>query len=148
MKRLTLLVITLASLVACAGGGTRNDNYAEDAELQVAYEQTSIACVGQKSCESIWQRTRDYIVQHSTTPIRRADNDVIETKEPHQFGVLYIWASKTSMSGDRVSSTIKIKVMCRGMYESDGSRGWMYGTCAGQVAQVERGFRHFVADDD
>jgi hypothetical protein len=147
MKQVILLVITLASLSACAGGWTRNDNYAEDAELQIAYEQTSITCAGQKSCEPIWQRTRDYVVENSTTPIRRADNVVIETKQPHQFGVLYIWASKTPAVDNRESSTIRLKVMCRGMYESDGSRGWMYDTCAKQVVQVERGFRRFVAGD-
>src|ERR1700693_4980933 len=88
MKRVILLVITLASLSACAGGWTRNDNYAEDAELQIAYEQTSITCAGQKSCEPIWAGDQRFVVRKLTTPIRRADNAVIETKQPHQFGVL------------------------------------------------------------
>jgi hypothetical protein len=148
MKRVTILAITIASLSACAGGETRNSNYAEDAELQVAYEQASIACVGQKSCELIWERTRDYVERHSATRIRRADDAVIETEMPHEFGVLYIYASRKHATDNSDSSTIRINVMCRGMYESDGSRGWMYGTCASQVAQVERGFRDFVVSEN
>jgi hypothetical protein len=148
MKRATLLAITLVSLAACTTGFTPKDDYGQEAELQVASEQASVSCVGQKSCDVIWQRTRSYVVQHSAAPIRRADNAIIETNKPHQFGVVYIWASRTPSSDDPGSSIIKLNVMCRGMYESDGSRGWMYGTCAGQVAQVERGFRHFAAGDD
>lgn len=148
MKRVTLLAITLVSLSACTTNFTRNDDYGQEADLQVANEQASVSCVGQKSCDVIWQRTRSYVAQHSAAIIRRADDTIIETKIPHQFGVVYIWASRTPVPDDPASSLIKLHVMCRGMYESDGSRGWMYGTCARQVAQVERGFRHFAAGDD
>jgi hypothetical protein len=148
MKRATLLAITLVSLSACTNGFTRNDDFRQETELQVANEQASVSCVGQKSCDVIWQRTRSYVGQHSAAIIRRADDTIIETKIPHQFGVVYIWASRTPVSDDQVSSLINLNVMCRGMYESDGSRGWMYGTCARKVVEAERGFRRFAEGDD
>jgi hypothetical protein len=88
------------------------------------------------------------VAQHSAARILRADDAIIETKKPHQFGVVYIWASRTPASDDPGSSIIKLNVMCRGMYESDGSRGWMYGTCARQVVEVDRAFHHFAVGDD
>jgi hypothetical protein len=148
MKRATLLAITLVSLAACTTGFTRKDDYRQEEELQVANEQASVTCVGRKSCDVIWQRTMTYVTQHSAARVRRADDAIIETKIPHQFGVVYIWASRTPASYDLASSIIKLNVMCRGMYESDGSRGWMYGTCARQVVEVERGFRRFAVGDD
>jgi len=56
MKWATLLAITLASLAACTTGFTRKDDYKQEAELQVANEEASVSCVGQKSCDAIWQR--------------------------------------------------------------------------------------------
>jgi hypothetical protein len=148
MKRATLLAITLVSLAACTTGLTRNDDYRQEVELQVANEQASVSCFGPKSCDVIWQRTKSYVVQHSAALIRRADDAIIETKIPHQFGVVYVWASRTPSSDNPASSIIKLHVMCRGMYESDGSRGLMYGNCARQVVDVERRFHRFAVGDD
>jgi hypothetical protein len=147
MKWTTLLAITLVSLAACTTGLKRQDDSKQEAELQVANEEASVSCVGQKSCDVIWQRTRSYVAAHSAAIIQRADDTIIETKIPHQFGVVYIWASRTPSPDDPVSSIIKLHVMCRGMYESDGSRGWLYGDCARQVVEVERGFHRFAAGD-
>lgn len=148
MKRGALLAIALVSLAACTTGFARKGDYSQEAELQIANEQASVTCVGQKSCDASWQRTRSYVAQHSAARIRRADDAIIETRMPHEFGVVYIWASRKLASDDSASSIIKLNVMCRGMYESDGSRGWMYGTCAKKVVEVERGFRRFAAGDD
>jgi hypothetical protein len=147
MKWTTLLAITLVSLAACTTGFKRQDDSTQEAELQAANEEASVSCVGQKSCDVIWQRTRSYVAEHSAAIIQRADDAIIETKIPHQFGVVYIWASRTPSKDDPASSVIKLHVMCRGMYESDGSRGWLYGNCARQVVEVERGFHRFAAGD-
>lgn len=147
MKRATLLAITLLSLAACTTGFKRQDDSKQEAELQAANEEASVSCVGQTSCDVIWQRTRSYVAAHSVGIIQRADDAIIETKIPHQFGVVYIWASRTPSPDDPASSIIKLRVMCRGMYESDGSRGWLYGNCARQVIEVERGFHRFAAGE-
>lgn len=149
MKRVTLpLAITLVSLAACTTGFTGQDDLRQEAELQVANDQATLSCVGENSCDAIWQRTRSYVAHHSAATIRRADKAIIETNIPHQFGVVYMWASRTAVSDDPVSSIIKLHVMCRGMYESDGSRGWMYRDCARQVVEVDRGFQRFAIGDD
>lgn len=148
MKWATLLAITLVSLAACTTGFKRQEDCRQEAQLQVANEEASVSCVGRESCDVIWQRTRSYIAEHSVAVIQRADSAIIETKIPHEFGVVYIWASRTPSPDDPASSIIKLHVMCRGMYESDGSRGWMYSNCARQVVEVERGFHRFAAGDD
>ncbi len=56
--------------------------------------------LGRTSCEAIWKRTRDYVARYSATRISREDDTAIETERPHEFGVLYLWASRTLVPGE------------------------------------------------
>jgi hypothetical protein len=148
MKWAIVLAATFASLTACSGDWIHNDNRAGDAELQAAQEQSNVGCVGQTACERVWKRTRDYVARQSATQIKRSDDSVIETDLPHEFGILYMWASKEPSLNDPNAWVIRLKVMCRGMYKSDGSPGWLYDSCASQVEQVERNFRPYTTGED
>jgi hypothetical protein len=148
MKRVTLMSIVLTSMAACAGGWPHTDTQADDARFQAAHERVSIDCLGRTSCEAIWKRTRDYVARYSATRISKADDTAIETERPHEFGVLYLWASRTLVPGDPEASRIRLNVMCRGMVKSDGTRGWLYATCVRQVTPVELGFRDYATAED
>jgi hypothetical protein len=148
MKRAIALAATFATLTACTGNWIHNDTRAGDAELQAAQALAEVDCVGQRACERLWKRTREYVVRQSLTQIKRSDDSVIETAQPHEFGILYIWASKEPLSNGPSAWAIRLNVMCRGMYKSDGSRGWLYESCARQVEQAERGFRPYTTGED
>ena len=110
--------------------------------LEKARELAYVDCSARADCDRLWSRTKVYVAKRSVTPIRHADDTTIETAEPHMFGAVYVWATRTSdVSG---VSTIRIKGMCRGMYRTDGNPGWLYGACAEQIRSVETDFRAFI----
>ncbi|WP_230951432.1 hypothetical protein [Burkholderia anthina] len=39
---------------------------------------------------------------------------------------------------------IRLKAMCKGMYDSDGGPGWQYGACASKILEIEKGFRLYA----
>ena len=70
------------------------------------------------------RRTELYAAQCSATPIRRSDDSMIETAEPHTYSPVYVWATATAV-GTGVW-TIQVKGMCRGMYLADCTPGLLY----------------------
>jgi len=148
MKRRLLLMMAVASLEACTMGGSSIDSHRYELALDEARDDASIDCVGQVACDAMWQRTREFVTQHSMTNIIRANKTAIETAEPHESGVLYLWASRTLMGDGIGSSTIRVKGLCRGMYTTDGDPAWMYVTCAELITDAEREFRQFAAAAD
>jgi len=111
-------------------------------ELAHAREQAAVECRAQQVCDQIWARTRAFVAEHSPTHIRRADGFAIETDRPHEFGVAYFWAERVLR--DDGSTRIRLKGLCRGMYNSDGGPGWTYRQCAPQIAAVQGAFRPAV----
>ena len=148
MKRRLLLMMAVASLEACTMGGSSIDSHRYEVALDEARDDASIDCVGQVACDAMWQRTREFVTQHSMTNIIRANKTAIETAGPHESGVLYLWASRTLMGDGIGSSTIRVKGLCRGMYTTDGDPAWMYVTCAELITDAEREFRQFAAAAD
>jgi hypothetical protein len=148
MKRGLLLMIAVVSLGACTTGGLLIDSRRYEVALDEAHDDASILCVGRVACDAMWQRTREFVIQRSATNITRANQIIIETAEPHESGVLYLWASRTVTGNSTDSSTIRVKGLCHGMYTSDGAPAWMYVTCAELITQAEKEFRHFVASTD
>ncbi|MDR6207972.1 hypothetical protein [Paraburkholderia graminis] len=133
-----LLVITL---VGCSTQGSTAAYRDIEIALGNARESARVDCPTQADCERFWQRTEIYVTQRSATPIRRSDDSKIETAEPHTFGAVYVWATRTTGGG---VSTIQIRAMCRGMYRADGAPGLLYRTCAEQIRAVETDFRAFI----
>jgi len=117
-----------------------------EAGLAMARERASVTCRDPDVCDGIWQRTRAYVVEHSPTRIHRADATVIETERPHEFGVAYFWAERTT--GDDGSTRIRLKGLCRGMYNSVGGPGWTYTQCAPQIEATEAAFQRAVEPPD
>jgi hypothetical protein len=111
-------------------------------ELAKAHERASVTCRAQDMCDRIWERTRAYVVEHSPTGIHRADSAVIETERPYEFGVAYFWSERTT--GNDGSTRIRLKGLCRGMYNGEGGPGWTYSLCARQIAAAEIAFQHAV----
>jgi hypothetical protein len=148
MKRRLALMMAVAGLGACTMSGSPIDSHRYEVALDVARDDAAIDCVGQVVCDAMWQRTREFVKQHSVTNIIRANKTVIETAEPHESGVLYLWASRTLMGDGTGSSTIRVKGLCRGMYTTDGNPAWMYVTCAELITHAEREFRQFSAGAD
>ena len=148
MKSKLLLSIAVASLCACTTSRSPIDSQRYDIALDEARDDASISCVGRVACDTVWQRTLEFVTHHSATNIRRANKTTIETGEPHESGVLYIWASRTA-AGDAIgSSTIRIKGLCRGMYSSDGTPAWMYVKCAELITQAEREYHLYVTSSN
>jgi hypothetical protein len=139
MAAVALLTIIVAGCSTEAKLAAHRDT---EIALEKARELANVDCSARDDCDQLWSRTRLYVAKRSVTPIRRADDTTIETAEPHMFGAVYVWATRTSdVNG---VSTIRIKAMCRGMYRTDGNPGWLYGTCAEQIRSVEADFRPFL----
>jgi hypothetical protein len=145
MKRRLLSVMAVASLEACTMSGSPMDSHRYEIALDEARDDASIDCVGQAACDAMWQRTLEFVKQHSVTNITRENKTVIETAEPHESGVLYLWASRSPIGDGIGSSTIRVKGLCRGMYTTDGDPAWMYVPCAALIMSAEREFRQFAA---
>jgi len=148
MKRGLLLMIAVASLGACTTGGLLIDSRHYEVALDEAHDDASIRCVGRVACDVMWQRTRDFVKQRSATSIIRANQTTIETAEPHESGVLYLWASRIAAGDGTDSSIVRVKGLCHGMYTSDGNPAWMYVTCTELITQAEKAFRQFVNSTD
>lgn len=142
MNRRLLLAFTVVWLGACSTAARVGMQRETEIQLEAARADASVICSARADCDRIWALTKRYVTQRSVTPIRRADDAVIETAEPHSFGAVYVWAARTTDPSG--ASTISIKGMCRGMYDADGDPGWLYTRCAQQVQAVETDFRAFV----
>ncbi|MFM0725942.1 hypothetical protein PQQ53_19960 [Paraburkholderia strydomiana] len=139
MAAVALLTIIVAGCSTEARIASHRDT---EIALEKARDLAYVDCSARVDCGQLWKRTRLYVAQRSVTPIRHADDTTIETAEPHQFGAVYVWATRTSDASGM--STIRIKGICRGMYRTDGTPGWLYGTCAEQIRAVETDFRPFI----
>ena len=116
-----------------------------ETELEAVREQGTIECASRDACTQTWRRTRTFIEQHSPTPIALMTDDEIETRMPHEFGLAYFWAVR-QVTADGMT-TIRLKGMCRGMYDSDGGPGWIYARCANQLREAQLEFRREVGSN-
>ncbi len=137
-----MLVVT--GIAACATDARWNDFRRTEADLQEAREAGTVECIGQEACAQAWQRTQQYVEENSATRTGSVSETTIRTEEPHEFGVVYLWAMRTQVDGAGGRSRISLKGMCRGMYRGDGGPGWLYQNCAEQLRRVEENFRPFV----
>lgn len=129
-------------LAACATGTGGEAFRRSETWLETAREQGAIECTSPDDCAQAWNRARLFIQLHSPTPIERLTDDAIETRMPHEFGVAYFWASRQPAADG--TATIRLKGMCRGMYNSDGGPGWRYESCAGQLREAQFEFAREV----
>lgn len=139
-----LLTISLAALLAaCAGDARRDDAFRRsETELAAARERGSVACTTSAGCEQAWRRARLFVLTHSTTPVERETDDAIETHAPHAFGVAYFWAARVTTANG--TTVIRLKGLCRGMYQSDGGPGLSYRRCADQLRDAQAEFARTV----
>lgn len=139
MKRRALAVGMLLALGACAGAARSNVFRSTETQLLAARQAASLQCATPSECDRAWSRTRRYIDAHSSTRVTRFSTDRIETAQPYLAGAVYLWASRAA-SGDG-GAVIRLKAMCKGMYDGDGGPGWQYDACATKIIEIEQGFR-------
>lgn len=125
-------------LAACATDASREAFRHTETELEEAREQGAIECTAPGDCAQAWSRARCFVQQHSPTPIERVTDDTIETRMPHEFGVAYFWVWRAPAADGK--TTIHLKGMCRGMYDTDGGPGWTYRGCAAQLRDAQLDF--------
>ncbi|MEI5999991.1 hypothetical protein H3V53_23105 [Paraburkholderia bengalensis] len=146
MARLNLglcsALVGSAWLAACATASHEAAFRAKEVELFRARQEASIVCTSTAACDDAWKRTETYVAGHSATRIVQADDAVIQTAFPHAFGFVYLAASKDA--DGKGGTAIRLKAMCRGMYDSDGKAGLLYSTCAKSIISVETGFRPWL----
>lgn len=142
MNHRLILAFATAGLAACSTQACIDAFRHTEIQLEEARSNASIECSTSADCDRLWSLTKRYVARNSVTRIRRADDTAIETAMPHTFGTVYVWASRTA--DDSGGTTISIKGMCRGMYRDDGSPGWLYKSCAGQIRAVEMDFRSLI----
>lgn len=141
MKRWALSASIVLVLVACAGARQAATFRSTETQLLAARQAASRQCASPSECDRMWNITRHYVEVHSSTRITRFGADRIETAQPHFSGEVYLWASRSaSADGGWV---IRLKAMCKGMYDSDGGPGWQYGPCASKILEIEQGFRSY-----
>ncbi|WP_239483324.1 hypothetical protein [Burkholderia sp. MS455] len=139
MKRRWLAISVLLALSACAGEEHTAAFRKKETQLLETRQTALLRCATQSECDRAWNRTRDFIERHSSTRITRFGSDLIETAQPSLAGNVYLWASRTASADG--SSTIRLKAMCKGMYDSNGGPGWQYDGCATQILEIQEGFR-------
>lgn len=138
MKQRVLAASVLLVLGACAGVGQADAFRSTETRLLAAREAASLRCSTPSGCDRAWHLARRYVAAHSSTRITRVSADRIETAQPYLAGEVYLWASRVA-SGDG-GSVIRLKAMCKGMYDSDGGPGWQYDACATKILEIEHGF--------
>jgi hypothetical protein len=143
-KTLSLLLLTVAGLASCTTANQMIAFRNTEMQLAEAREQASVTCSSRTACDQVWNRTRLYVQIHSRTRISRFNDSVIETEAPHESGIAYFWALRTT--DDSGTTTVRLKGMCRGMYASDGDPAWTYGICADQIRRAEMDFRGVVGE--
>ncbi|MBN3752253.1 hypothetical protein G3N95_04830 [Paraburkholderia sp. Tr-20389] len=129
-------------LIACSTASRDAAFRNEEVELFRARQEASIACATTAACDEAWVRTRTFVQTHSATRIVQADDSAIQTAFPHAFGFVYLAASKSA--DDAGNIVIRLKAMCRGMYDSDGGAGLLYSTCARSIESAEAEFHVWV----
>ena len=142
MNTKLLLALALVGLGACSTEADIATLRETEVQLEEARAEASMSCSTRTDCDRLWSLTKKYVAQRSVTPIRRADDVAIETAEPHVYGAVYVWATRTT--DDTGASIIRLKGMCRGMYRDNGKPGWLYTSCARQIRAVEADFRAYV----
>ncbi|VWB86863.1 hypothetical protein BLA6993_04130 [Burkholderia lata] len=140
MKQRLWAVGVLLALSACAGAERNATFRSTETQLFATRQSAALQCSTPAECDRAWNFARRYVEAHSATRITRADADTIETAAPILAGEVYLWASRTA-SGS--TSVIRLKAMCKGMYDSDGGPGWQYDACATKILDIERGFRSY-----
>ncbi|KAB0685453.1 hypothetical protein [Burkholderia territorii] len=138
MKQRALAMGVLLALGACAAAERTETFRTMETRLLAMRQAASLQCSTPSECDRAWSRTRRYVENHSSTRITRFSADRIETAPAFLAGEVYIWASR-SESGD--GSVIRLKAMCKGMYNSNGGPGWQYDACARKILEIEQGFR-------
>ncbi|WP_413169624.1 hypothetical protein [Burkholderia latens] len=128
----------LLALGACAGAERTDTFRAMETRLLAMRQAASLQCSTPSDCDRAWSRTRRYVQDHSSTRITRFSTDRIETASPLLAGEVYLWASRMESGGGAV---IRLKAMCKGMYDSNGGPGWQYDACARKILEIGRGFR-------
>jgi hypothetical protein len=139
-----LILLITAGLAACTTANQMIAFRNTETQLQAAREQAWVTCRSSAACDQIWNRTRLYVELYSRTPISRLDESVIETEAPHESGIAYFWAERTT--DESGTTTVRLKGMCRGMYASDGDPAWTYAICADQIRHAEMNFRGAVGE--
>lgn len=139
-----LFLLMTVSLAACTTANQMIAFRNTETQLEAAREQAAVTCSSRAACDQIWNRTRLYVELYSRTPISRLTDSAIETKTPHESGVAYFWAVRTT--DENGTTTVRLKGMCRGMYASDGDPAWTYGICADQIRRAEMNFRGVVGE--
>jgi hypothetical protein len=139
-----LFLLTTVSLAACTTANQMIAFRNTETQLEEAREQAWVTCSSRVACDQIWNSTRLYVQLYSRTAISRLNDSVIETEAPHESGIAYFWAERTTdVNG---TTTIRLKGMCRGMYASDGDPAWTYEICADQIRRAEMDFRGVVGE--
>jgi hypothetical protein len=139
MKLRALTVGVLLALSACAGAERAGTFRTTETQLLAMRQAASLQCSTPSECDRAWSRTRQYVEAHSSTRITRASPDWIETAQPYVAGEVYLWASRTA-SGEG-GAVIRLKAMCKGMYDSNGGPGWQYDACARKILEIGNGFQ-------
>ncbi len=140
-KRVWVIGVLLA-LAACAEAERSASFRSTETQLFATRQAAALQCLTPAECDRAWRLARRYIEAHSSTRITRAGADTIETAPPFLAGEVYLWASRTASGGG--ASVIRLKAMCKGMYDSDGGPGWRYDACATRILDIERGFGAYV----
>lgn len=118
---------------------------ATEVSLYEARRAATVPCQNDAHCDAAWRRTERYLALNSATPVVLFDATAIKTRTAKIWGSPYFFALRGLE--DDGARTIRIRGMCRGMYLSDGRPGWLYRSCAAEIARVENGFRAFVDSD-
>ncbi|MCA8003320.1 hypothetical protein [Burkholderia metallica] len=141
MNQRVWVVCMVLALAACAGAERNAAFRSMETQLFATRQAAALPCSTPAECDRAWNFARHYVETHSSTRITRASAETIETAPPFLAGEVYLWASRTASGSG--ASVIRIKAMCKGMYDSDGGPGWQYDACATKILDIERGFQSY-----
>ncbi len=136
-------MLCAAGVAGCASPAREAAFRHEEVAVYEARQQAAVRCEPGVDCEAAWALTKVFVRTRSASRIVRADDAVIETALPHSFGFVYLAASKGPT--DDGHTLIRLKAMCRGMYDTDGNAGLLYSTCAHSIVAIEAEFHAWMA---
>ena len=144
VKKITAFAFVALVLAGCSSPekeAARAQEFLHDETSLAAAQRNAAVDCDSTNCDAAWALTKQYVEQHSDTPITRADAVAIDTDVPSRSGKAAFSATRAAKG---TGATLTLFAQCRGMYGPDNAKGSDYDDCADKILKVQNGYVAFL----
>jgi len=137
---LGLLLVAINGLTGCLSQQEIAQRNAESSaiseRLNASYAFRTVDCKNKMACDKAFNLTKIYIQEHSDMKVQFADDTIISTYGPIEYGYLGFAATKTPEAGE--TAKIKLSISCKG-FES-----FNFTACAKRMAPIYENYKGYI----